>query len=72
MACVTKHTKKICFTGTNARSRAGLCQVLMKNKNKNLLGMNEDEGQAKECKQPINKSINNVTFQRYNNDFMNQ
>lgn len=44
----------------------------MKNKNKNLLGMNEDEGQAKECKQPINKSINNVTFQRYNNDFMNQ
>lgn len=69
MACVTKHKENLLYS-TNERIRAGLSQVFMKNKN--LLGMNEDEGQAKEYKQPINKSINNVFFQRYNNDFMNQ
>lgn len=55
----------------NERSSAGLSQVFMKNKKKSLLGMNKDEGQAKEYK-PINKSINKVSFQRYNCDFMNQ
>lgn len=34
--------------------------------------MNGDEGQAKESKQSRNKSINNVTFQRFDYDFMNQ
>lgn len=73
MACVTKHTKKekINFAlqaQINERSSAGLSQVFTK---KSLLGMNKDEGQAKEYK-PINKSINQLSFQRYNRDFMNQ